>query len=322
MNRIAFIIPYFGKFNEYFPFWLKSCATNADITDFFIVTDIKYDGKLPENVKFVHYTWEGLVRHIQSFFDFPIALESPYVLCDYRGAFGEIFSDIVKGYSHWAFGDNDLIWGRWSDFLPVDWYTYDKLGEFGHLTVIKNTEEMNSLFRFNDAYKLAFVNKRNLFFDEQGFKKIIEFLHKKIFLFKIADCNPRVRKLSPNTPLRDTRSGLFMWNEGNLFHLAVDEGKLVKEPVMYIHFLKRRMTVNNIGVAHGCLLIHDVNIDVCPTPSNKELAQLVKLYSSDKFYWEYWMKYVTTNQLWKSIKARLYPASVKMREIERVILGK
>lgn len=321
MNRIAFIIPYFGKFNNYFPLWLKSCATNIDVADFFVVTDILYKDKIPDNVKFIAYTWDDLVKHIQSLYNFPITIEMPYCLCDYKCAYGDIFGNIIKDYSHWAYGDNDLIWGRWSDFLPHDWHTYDKLGEFGHLTIIKNCEEMNTLYRFNDAYKIAFSDNRNLFFDEQGFNKIVELHHKKYCSFKIADCNPRIRKLSPITPLKDTRSGLFMWKEGDLFHIAMHEGKLERESVMYIHFLKRKMMVNRIGTTHNCLLIHDVNIDVCRTPSDEELARLVKMYSTDKFYWEYWRKYLTTSQLVKSIDARVHPVLDKMNEIESTIFN-
>ena len=38
MNRIAIIIPYFGKFNNYFKFWLESARANQDV-DFLVFTD-------------------------------------------------------------------------------------------------------------------------------------------------------------------------------------------------------------------------------------------------------------------------------------------
>ena len=38
MNRIAIIIPYFGKFNNYFKFWLESACANQDV-DFLVFTD-------------------------------------------------------------------------------------------------------------------------------------------------------------------------------------------------------------------------------------------------------------------------------------------
>lgn len=45
-NRVAFIIPYFGKFNNYFPLFLKSCEANADLCDWLIYTDDKTEYKL------------------------------------------------------------------------------------------------------------------------------------------------------------------------------------------------------------------------------------------------------------------------------------
>ena len=38
MNRIAIIIPYFGKFKNYFRFWLESACANQDV-DFLVFTD-------------------------------------------------------------------------------------------------------------------------------------------------------------------------------------------------------------------------------------------------------------------------------------------
>lgn len=38
MKSIALVIPYFGKFKDYYKFWLQSCANNPTV-DFFIFTD-------------------------------------------------------------------------------------------------------------------------------------------------------------------------------------------------------------------------------------------------------------------------------------------
>ena len=38
MNSIALVIPYFGKFNNYFHLWLESAKRNSTI-DFHIYTD-------------------------------------------------------------------------------------------------------------------------------------------------------------------------------------------------------------------------------------------------------------------------------------------
>lgn len=250
MNRIVFIVPYFGRFNNYFPLWLKSCEHNADVADYIIISDIPYEGERPSNVKFIPYSWKDLIKKVQSFYDFEIKLETPYQLCDYKCAYGEIFHEYIVGYSHWAYGDVDLIWGKWSNFLPSNWYDYDKLGEFGHLTIIKNTSEMNRLYRYKDIYKIAFSDSRNLFFDEQGFNSIVKLHNKLTCSFKIADCNPRIKKIVPVTPLTDQKSGLFLWEHGILSHISENNGCLNKEEITYIHFLKRDMKYNSSFIHH------------------------------------------------------------------------
>ena len=37
-KKIAFVVPYYGKFPDYFPLWLKTCGTNPTI-DFLLFTD-------------------------------------------------------------------------------------------------------------------------------------------------------------------------------------------------------------------------------------------------------------------------------------------
>ena len=242
MKRIAFLIPYYGTFNSYFPLWLKSCEANSDIADFYIITDIAYEAKRPENVRFIPMSWKDLIKRIQSFYDFKIALSTPYGLCDYKCAYGEIFHEFIKEYSHWAYGDNDLIWGKWSDLLPIDWDKYDKMGEFGHLSIIRNTTEMNKLYRHSGAYKMAFQDSRNLFFDEQGFNQIVDKMGKKAISLKIVDCNPRIRKITPITPLNNNCSGVFVWENGKLFHVYNNSNVINREQIMYIHFLKRNVS--------------------------------------------------------------------------------
>lgn len=57
MNRIAIIIPYFSKFNNYFKFWLESAHANQDV-DFLVFTDNNHyacDGRYADsqNITFV-----------------------------------------------------------------------------------------------------------------------------------------------------------------------------------------------------------------------------------------------------------------------------
>ena len=61
--RKILVIPYFGKFNEYFNLWLDSCEYNEDI-NWLIVTDNIIDNK-PDNVKVINQTFDEFVQFIQ-----------------------------------------------------------------------------------------------------------------------------------------------------------------------------------------------------------------------------------------------------------------
>ena len=107
-SSIIFYCPYFGTIEKtQFSLWLKSCKVNQDIS-FMIFTDdaeaLKVE--LPGNVQIVTMTWEQFQTLVQSKFDYPISLETAYKICDYRPAFGYIFSDYVNGYDFWGYTDS------------------------------------------------------------------------------------------------------------------------------------------------------------------------------------------------------------------------
>ena len=59
MKKIAYVILYFGKFNDFFPLWLKSCKENPTI-DFLIFTDDRTNYNYPKNVKVNYFTFEQI----------------------------------------------------------------------------------------------------------------------------------------------------------------------------------------------------------------------------------------------------------------------
>ena len=70
--RVAIVIPYFGKFPNYFPFFLKSCSYNPEF-DWLIFTDNEISENpyfIPENVHVRQITFEKLKLIIQNKFDF------------------------------------------------------------------------------------------------------------------------------------------------------------------------------------------------------------------------------------------------------------
>ncbi|KAL7522146.1 hypothetical protein ACHAWX_006839 [Stephanocyclus meneghinianus] len=50
----------------------------------------------------------------------------PYILVEYKPAFGHIFADYLKDYSHWGYSDLDVVFGDMSRWIDHDeWTDYD-----------------------------------------------------------------------------------------------------------------------------------------------------------------------------------------------------
>ena len=50
----------------------------------------------------------------------------PYILVEYKPAFGHIFAEYLKDYSHWGYSDLDVVFGDMSRWIDDDeWNDYD-----------------------------------------------------------------------------------------------------------------------------------------------------------------------------------------------------
>ena len=169
---------YYGKWPNYFQFWLTSCSYNPTI-DFFLVTDINTEGySIPPNVHIVRMEFCALVKKIRSAITLPngkaISCVRPYKLCDFRVAYGHIFRNIFEGYDYWGFYDIDTIWGNLQAFIPSNtdchWL---KIFPCGHLSFVRNQEPYIDVYKYikvegNPTWDTVFSTSKNYYFDEQG----------------------------------------------------------------------------------------------------------------------------------------------------------
>lgn len=256
MKSIVFIVPYFGHFNNYFDWWLKSCAHNHTI-HWIIFTDCRDKHAYPDNVKVSHISFSELKERIQSLYDFKICLDQPYKLCDFRPAYGDIFYDYIKDYDFWGYCDIDLIWGDMRKFLTETILECcDKIGERGHCCLMRNTERMRLAYQYESqyfpTYKEVFTSCLAYCFDEHyAFGRYCK------------ECNDI--KTFDNLPLFDV--GLdyddcrvsmyqkhdFVYQAHNVFEyqkgmllLWYVKYRMTKEycrEIFYVHFQKRKMEV-------------------------------------------------------------------------------
>ena len=95
LSSIALVLPYFGTFPNYFPLYLESCRKNPTV-DWHIYTDSTVEYNYPDNVIVHQMTFQEFKAKLQQAFDFPLTLESPYKLCDFKPTYGETLAEDLK----------------------------------------------------------------------------------------------------------------------------------------------------------------------------------------------------------------------------------
>lgn len=195
-NRLAIVIPYLAPeagaptFPPYFDLFAMSAAGSAQDIDYlifhcFIPPNLLPDeNDLPSNVKLIDLNTKGKgsgcemaklftrvtderqknnqmktpLNKLQSMLSRQI-IHLPYILVEYKPAFGHIFADYLMEYSHWGYSDLDVVFGdttRWIDhdeWTDYDIVTYgfgdqDKLYLRGQFTFHRNDPKyINQLWR-------------------------------------------------------------------------------------------------------------------------------------------------------------------------------
>lgn len=251
MKKIAFVIAYFGKLpGAGFELWLLSCKKNPSI-DWLIYTDDQTKYEYPSNVKVKYCSLENIRDRAQKCFEFPISLERPRKLCDYKAAYGEMFADDLKGYDYWGYCDIDLVWGNIRKFLTDDLLEkYDRIGYQGHCLLYKNTESVVKRYKTCidgvTNYKEVFSSPKEFCFDENGLDAIynvlgIAYYKETIFAHLEKYEYGFFLKYFPDEDAYKNKHQIFVWEDGTLLRNYVVGNEIRQEEFMYIHFFCRPM---------------------------------------------------------------------------------
>ena len=143
MKSIVIIFPYFGILPVQYRMWRASALKNPTV-DFMFFTDA--DVEPAKNIIVHKMQFEDFQKIAQQAFDFPIVLDRPYKLCEYKQAYGYMLHDYIKDYDFWGFGDLDLVYGDLRSFLTEDVLAHKFLLGWGHLTLLHNDDETNTYF--------------------------------------------------------------------------------------------------------------------------------------------------------------------------------
>ena len=258
MYNITFIVPYFGKLPSTFPMWLATCRRNPTV-DFLVFTDDRTAYDYPENVRVEYTTFEAVRELMQGCFDFPISLNRPYKLCDYKPVYGRAFSKWLDGCDFWGHCDLDLAWGNIRRFFTDELLeSHDRILWQGHCSLYRNCDRVNNYYHTLDPkgcmdWKTVYTTESTQSYDEYaehnggGLSLIME--RNGVPMYKewiFADLCVGLRRFqlsySENayyTTDADSRSSFFLRDEDGLFLIYRKNDQIRRKEFLYVHFQKR-----------------------------------------------------------------------------------
>lgn len=248
MKNIKFIVPYYGTFPEYFKEWLYTASKleNQNV-HFLLITDLEMPCAVPNNFEVQKMSFDEIRELFQKNFDFPIALNSPYKFCDFRPAFGEIFSKYLEDVDFWGHCDIDMIWGDIRRFITDEVLeSNEKIQYMGHFVLYKNVSKVNSLYKESGAlssYREVFSREDFYSFDEHpGIMSIIIKHPIKVYIAtNQADFSPAYRRLFVSR-VKNYPYQIFCWCQGHVYRYYLDKNEnVMRDEFMYAHFQKRKM---------------------------------------------------------------------------------
>lgn len=257
MKSICLVIPFFGKFHNYFNLWLESVRYNRNV-NFLIITDSEEEYDFPNNVKIVKTSLDILKDKIQGLYSFKIKIDTPYKLCDFRPAYGDIFRDELADFDFWGYCDVDLIFGNIRKFVTDEILEqYEKINLHGHFSLYRNNDKMNFLYKkgYKELIDYKYVFKQNWSYHFDEYPGISLYCKRDnvmtIDIEQYADMSwldyKFIKKYDKSERSDDSKDieQIFYWKDGKLLNLIKDNNQIEIEEFMYIHLQKRKM-VNKV----------------------------------------------------------------------------
>lgn len=245
--QIAIITCWFGLYPWYFPYFIHSCSYNPAI-DFYIVTDNEQRiPDKPDNVKIIYKTLSEIKEIASDKLGFTVNIKYPYKLCDFKPAYGFLFSEIIEGYDFWGHGDIDVVYGNIRGFMTEKILcTYDIINSrhdyiTGSFCLFRNDDYINRLFMESKDYKKVFTCHENFCFDECSF--LWEDLKRGASIFDFPDHTESMTHIVKKAQAEGRVKAYFdfMIVEGIVGNIQCSGGKVVYKncyEVLYYHLVR------------------------------------------------------------------------------------
>lgn len=249
LPKIVIVSIYFGKLPDYFDLWLASCGRNPKFNWIFI-TDASLDCfTIPPNVVVKKSTLTLIAEILTKKLEFPVALNTPYKLCDFRPVYWMILNEFRIECDFWGHCDIDVIFGRLEKFITPDLLLKnDRVFGLGHLSLVRNSPLANLVFAMPGStftWKSIFSNSKNIGFDEHwGVNRTWTELPLSFYQNEemVADIDPQFEKFYLTQIPFNKKNQIFYLDKNAVFqgYLNAKGVWLVRE-FAYIHFQKRKM---------------------------------------------------------------------------------
>jgi hypothetical protein len=256
MMRIRILIPYFGRWPHWMPFFVASCRANPDI-NWLLFSDCGELPDAPDNVQVRAIDFADYCRLVGARLGISFAPDSPYKLCDLKPALGFIHAEDLDGYDFWGFSDIDLVYGQLRRY-----FTDQRLARYellstherrisGHFCLLRNNKHMREAFRAVEGWQSLMASPQHQAFDEAAFSRL--FIRRKNWpdgLRWLLDLTNSWRRCSEFAEAYSTPNGRIAWLDGGFDFprrwfwkngvLRTDRGDEREFP--YFHFIAWKTT--------------------------------------------------------------------------------
>lgn len=287
-KKIVFILTCFRKPNNYFSLWCNS-ASKSKICDFVIYSDqnidVRYDNIFIKSMTLKEFELLAQEKLCENY-----NVRNGYKVCNYRPAFGIIFSDLIKDYEYWGYCDMDVIFGNLDTFLCPILGKYDKYFQRGHMTIFKNDFENNHRFLQKPKNKEFFYFYDTISIDFNSYFEECSVIGKLWEKNNYSSFNSEIfEDLSYSDYCFKTTVGKFVdcrkiyeYDDGNLYVVYNDKDKIIKTPILYIHLQKRKMKVLNNDLDHFFIVPNKF----ISCNQVKNLKNTIKKASKNNYYYK------------------------------------
>lgn len=294
MKKIAIVCCYLGKLPNYFHLWVESCAANPTVDWLFFTDQTVKD--LPENIKIFPADLESLRKRCKEKIAPETILPQAYKLCDYKPMYGVLFEEYLTGYDFWGYCDFDMIFGNLRAFFTEELLEmFDKILTLGHLSIYRNTPEINQRFRSPCSkldLKKVIVTEKTCAFDEwkgiytiykdNGFRMYEEVPFADISCIRKRLTLHRRTSSKYKAPAANFCNQTFYWEKGELFRAYIDGGTVKTDTFLYIHLARRKFPTPPLMNAFYCTPSGFVEKTAGTVPHAKEIKKLNPFYG--RFY--------------------------------------